>query len=335
MELYKNVGGYCVFLERTLYNREMARVLVLGGAGYIGSVFISYLLDSGFEVTVIDNFEYDKNSLSAFGGNSNLKIVVADQTDSELMAGFYSMGFDWIFPLAGIVGAPACSKMKTRAHAINLDAQIYLFDHTPKHSRIIMPTTNSAYGTTHGDYEVDETYPLAPISEYAKQKVEVERALLSRKNVCSFRLATVFGMSPRMRLDLLVNDFVRRAMRDRSISIFEGNFMRNYVHVRDVSRAFIFAMEHWDIFRDEVFNLGHPNANISKLDLARMVAAETDGDVQVFEADFAKDLDQRNYRISNRKIIQTGFEFNFDLLSGIKELINGIPPYIFERYGNA
>lgn len=307
----------------------------MGGAGYIGSVLIGYLLSRGFEVTVIDNFEYDKNSLGSFGGDSNLKIIVADQTDSDLMSSFYSMGFDWIFPLAGIVGAPACSRMKKKANEINLDAQLFLFDHASIHSRIIMPTTNSAYGTTNGDFEVDETYPLAPISEYAKQKVEVERALLRRKNVCSFRLATVFGMSPRMRLDLLVNDFVRRAMRDRSIAIFEGHFMRNYVHVRDVSRAFIFAMEHWDNFKDEVFNLGHPRANISKIDLANLVASEFEGEVHVFEADFAKDLDQRNYRISNRKVLETGFEFKFDLLSGIKELRNGISPFIHERYGNA
>lgn len=312
----------------------MQRVLVLGGAGYIGSVLVDFLLKREFQVTVIDNFQYEKNTLALYGSNSNLEVVVADQTDNDVMSNYYAKNFDWIIPLAGIVGAPACSRMKNRANAINLKAQLFLFDQAPSSSKIIMPTTNSAYGTTSGNVEVDETYKLSPISDYAKQKVEVEHALLLRDNVCSFRLATVFGMSPRMRLDLLVNDFVRRAIRDRSIVVFEGHFMRNYVHVRDVSRAFIFAMENWMNFKDNVFNLGNPSANVSKIDLANMVASEFEDKVNVIEVEYGRDLDQRNYRISNLKVLKTGFEFKHNLLSGIRELKNSLTPFIKEEFGN-
>jgi nucleoside-diphosphate-sugar epimerase len=311
----------------------MNRVLITGGAGYIGSILVKDLLDANYQVTVLDNFQYKQNSLAHLASNTALEVFQVDICSKDQVNKFLKQDYDWYIPLAAIVGAPACKKNEFIAKQINNVAQVEAFNLLPKSTRIIMPTTNSAYGTTTGNDFVDERYPLKPISLYASDKVEVEKALMERGDFCSFRLATVFGMSPRMRMDLLVNDFVRRALKDHAISLFEGHFMRNFVHVRDVSRAFLFSMTNWQSFENQIFNVGHPNANISKLDLARLVASEV-GDATILYDDKSFDADKRNYRISNDKIISKGFEFKYDLIAGIRELKMHLPPLIYEVHGN-
>jgi nucleoside-diphosphate-sugar epimerase len=311
----------------------MGRVLVTGGAGYIGSILVKDLLDADYQVTVLDNFQYRQNSLAHLASSSALEVYQLDICSRELIKPFLTDKFDWYIPLAAIVGAPACKKNEFMAKQVNNFAQVDAFNLLPIGTKIIMPTTNSAYGTTTGNDFVDEEYPLKPISSYASDKVEVEKALIKRGNFCSFRLATVFGMSPRMRMDLLVNDFVRRALKDHVISLFEGHFMRNFVHVRDVSRAFLFSMKNWENFENHIFNVGHPSANISKLDLARLVAGEV-GDATILYDDKSFDTDKRNYRISNDKILSRGFEFKYDLIAGIRELKMHLPPLIYEVHGN-
>jgi nucleoside-diphosphate-sugar epimerase len=311
---------------------KMENVLVTGGGGYIGSVLVPALLDNGYGVTVLDSFAYSENSLAMYYLNPNLKVVVGDCRDTQLLKDL-STATDWIIPLAAIVGAPACKADPINAYSINVESAITLFDVSPKNAKIIMPTSNSAYGTTPAGSVTDESSPMNPISEYAEHKVLVEKALLSRGNAVSFRLATVFGMSPRMRLDLLVNNLVYRAITDRSVLLFEADFIRNFIHVRDVAKAILFAMKNWESFNGEVFNVGLSSANISKRALCDLIALEIPGFVYV-EAEMGKDPDQRNYTVSNSKIESKGFAPDVDLVMGIQELVKGIPTLKPLRYVN-
>ena len=309
----------------------MAKVLVTGGAGYIGSILVPDLLQDGHEVTVIDNFLYRQNSLASSFIDSKLKVVVGDIREISLIAKLISEN-EVIIPLAAIVGAPSCNKDAFAAKSVNLDAAISIIDLTSKDQVIIMPTTNSSYGTTlPGEVSTEES-PLKPISSYAQHKVEVERHLLEKGNCVSFRLATVFGMSPRMRLDLLVNDMVYRAIHDRSVVLFEADFVRNYVHVRDVSRVLRWAMGDSEA-RGEVFNFGLTEANLSKRMLCKKIQEFIPGFTFV-EAEFGKDPDQRNYIVSNAKIEAFGFKFEFGLRRGLAELVNGLPSLRGSVYTN-
>jgi len=299
----------------------MSKVLVTGGAGYIGSILVPDLLGSGHEVTVVDNFLYRQNSLASSFIDSKLNVIVGDIRDESLMKQVIAAN-DVIIPLAAIVGAPACNRDSTAAESVNLVAAKQIINLTSSDQLIVMPTTNSSYGTTKPGEVSTELSPLNPISSYALHKVEVEKHLLEKGNCVSFRLATVFGMSPRMRLDLLVNDMVYRAIHDRSVVLFEADFVRNYVHVRDVSRVIQWALTSSKA-TGEVFNFGLTEANLTK----RMLCEKIQELVPEFtfqEAQLGKDPDQRNYIVSNAKIETAGFKFEYGLKKGLTELTKGL-----------
>lgn len=306
----------------------MKRILVTGGAGYIGSILVPELLSKGHHVTVIDNFMYRQPSLAAVVSHPNFNLVYGDVRDQPLMKTQLSTA-DVIIPLAAIVGAPACAKDPLTASSINKDATIWLFDQLSRQQQIIMPTTNSAYGSGDKNNYCDETSPLNPLSLYAKDKVVVEKSLMQKNHATSFRLATVFGISPRMRLDLLVNNFVHRALTDKFVILFEGHFKRNYVHVRDVCRAFTFAIDHPDKVAGEVFNFGLSEANISKQELCVAIQVHVP-EFTFLDAPLAKDPDQRNYLVSNEKIESRGMKAQVGLSEGISELVKGLK--MFEQY---
>ena len=306
----------------------MQNILVTGGAGYIGSILVPELLEKGHRVTVIDNFMYRQPSLAAVVSSPNLELVYADVRD-YLTVKKYIAAADVVIPLAAIVGAPACARDPLTASSINRDSIIWLFKQLSADQQIIMPTTNSAYGSGDENNYCDENSPLNPLSLYAKDKVLVEKELMQHTKATSFRLATVFGISPRMRLDLLVNNFVHRAMTDKFVVLFEGHFKRNYVHVRDVSQAFCFAIENPDKVEGEIFNFGLSEANISKEELCKAIQLLLP-EFAFLNAPLAKDPDQRNYIVSNEKIETRGMKASVRLSDGIAELIKGLK--MFEQY---
>ncbi len=297
------------------------RILVTGGAGYIGSILVPSLLRHGYKVTVLDNFMYKVSSLSASCLDEKLEIIKGDLRDEGLLSKIIPR-FDCIIPLAAYVGAPLCDSDPFTSKLVNQDATLKLLKMISNNQKVIMPTTNSAYGTGDSDNYCDEESPLNPISSYAIQKVEVETALMEKHNSVSLRLATVFGMSPKMRLDLLVNDFTYRACNDGYIVIYEGNFKRNYIHVTDVARSFIFCIENFSKMRNNIYNVGLSEANISKFELCELIKKYIPN-FYIHEAQFQKDKDQRNYIVSNKKIESFGFKPVIDLETGIKELIKG------------
>ena len=297
------------------------KVLVTGGAGYIGSTLVGYLLDAGHEVTVVDNFMYDTTSLNHFCAHPKFDVHRADVRVREQIVPFLKNA-DIVIPLASIVGAPACNRDPVAAKTVNNDAIMMMFKELAREQVVLMPTTNSAYGSGNEDNFCDETTPLNPISTYALDKVEVENALMDRENSISFRLATVFGMSPRLRLDLLVNDFTYRAYRDGAIVLFESHFKRNYIHVRDVCGAFMLGIEKLDNMRGEIFNVGLSTANLSKLELCQAIHKHVPNFTFV-ESNIGHDPDQRNYIVSNEKIEKAGFIAQHSLDAGIVELLKG------------
>lgn len=310
----------------------MKNILVTGGAGYIGSVLVPCLLDSGYEVTVIDNFMYRQQSLANIIRNTRMNLVFGDVRDQSLMKEHLAKA-DIVIPLAAIVGAPACDKNPFGAKSVNRDSILWLIETLSNDQQIIMPTTNSAYGSGNKDNYCDETSPLRPLSLYAKHKVEVEERLMSHPNATSFRLATVFGISPRMRLDLLVNNFVFRAITDGFIVVFEGHFKRNYIHLLDVVQAFMLSIEKPGIFSGEIFNVGLSTANISKLELC-MEIKKFITKFTFVEVAYGKDPDQRDYIVSNSKIEGTGFTPKVSLSMGLAELIKGLKMFDLRPYTN-
>jgi nucleoside-diphosphate-sugar epimerase len=310
----------------------MKKILVTGGAGYIGSILVPMLLEWDYKVTVVDNFMYKQPSLASSISNKNLKIIYDDVRNYSSMKKILAAN-DVIIPLAAIVGAPACDRDPVMASSINKDSILWLFDNVSKDHQIIMPTTNSAYGSGDRNNHCDENSELNPLSLYAKDKVTVEQALMQLDNSTSFRLATVFGLSPRMRLDLLVNNFVYRAVNDKFVVLFEGHFKRNYVHVLDVANAFIFAVENQKIVKNQIFNFGLSEANISKIELCESIQRQVPG-FTFLEAPLAKDPDQRNYIVSNAKIEAVGMKAQVSLDSGISELIKGMGMYRSNIYSN-
>ncbi|MEK7634775.1 MAG: NAD(P)-dependent oxidoreductase [Patescibacteria group bacterium] len=299
----------------------MAKILITGAAGYIGSVLVPELLKREYEVIAIDNFIYNQNSLLDCVHNQNLTIIRGDARDEKLISK-YMEGADFIIPLACIVGAPACDKDPQMAKSINLEAIEMILKLRKPDQKIIFPNTNSGYGIGKEGSHCDENSPLNPISLYGKLKVEAEKAVLEAGNSVVFRLATVFGISPRMRLDLLVNDFTYRALNDRFIVLFEANFKRNYIHIRDVVRAFIHTMDNFSLMKGEAYNLGLSDANLSKMELCDEIKKQLPNFYYV-EAKIGEDIDKRNYIVSNDKIEKTGFKPEVSLQKGIKELIKG------------
>lgn len=307
-------------------------ILVTGGAGYIGSMLVPNLLEQGYKVTVIDNFMYKQTSLASSVHNSNLELIFGDVRDKSLMAKLLSRA-DLIIPLAAIVGAPACEKDYVTAETINKESTLWLIKNVSANQRIIMPTTNSAYGSGDQNNFCDENSPLNPLSLYAKDKVIVEKELMNRSNSTSFRLATVFGLSSRMRLDLLVNNFVFRALSDGFIVIFEGNFKRNYIHIQDVVSAFSLAIQNEQTFKNEIFNVGLSEANLSKIELCEEIRKIVPNFVYL-ESPLGKDPDQRNYIVSNKKIELAGFQTKKSLQVGLRELISGMKMYDQKLFTN-
>lgn len=310
----------------------MSKILVTGGAGYIGSVLVSSLLEDGHEVKVVDNFMYRQTSLAHLIRNTNLQLVIEDVRNYGAMKSYVNWA-DVIIPLAAIVGAPACDKDPVSAKSINKDSVMWLLDEIGKGQQIIMPTTNSAYGSGEEGNFCDESSPLRPLSLYARDKVEVEERLMSHANATSFRLATVFGISPRMRLDLLVNNFAYRAITDGYVIVFEGHFKRNYIHLLDVVQAFRLAVSNPSSFRGEIFNVGLSSANISKLELCEEIKKLVPN-FTFIEAPLGKDPDQRNYIVSNRKIENCGFVPMVTLRSGLIELVKNLGMFKSSSFSN-
>tara|TARA_B100000686_G_C16788254_1_gene976798 strand:+ start:1428 stop:2369 length:942 start_codon:yes stop_codon:yes gene_type:complete len=296
-------------------------ILITGGAGYIGSILTPTLLEQNYEVTVLDNLLFKQKSLLGCCSYKNFEFIEGDICDIELTKKIIPK-FDIIIPLAAIVGAPACKKNPIIAKLVNEEASMNFMNATSINQKIIFPTTNSGYGIGEKDKFCDETTPLNPISEYGKQKVKIEKAYLDKGNAVSFRLATVFGMSPRMRTDLLVNDFVDKAIRDRVLILFEENFRRNFIHIRDVSNAIVFAIENYDKMRGNAFNVGLSSANLTKKQLAEKIK-EHIPELYIHSQQIGEDPDKRDYLVSNKKIETLGWKANFNIDDGIKELIKG------------
>ena len=310
----------------------MMKILVTGGAGYLGSTMVPDLLAAGHEVTVLDNFMYKQNSLAHVCHYPSFKVVRGDIRIESIMRPLIAEA-DVIIPLAALVGAPLCSKDPVGAKTVNHDAVMLMLKLVGKEQILLMPTTNSAYGTGDENNYCTEESPLRPISQYAIEKVEIEKAFMEHPNAISFRLATVFGMSPRMRTDLLVNDFTYRAVYDRFVVLFESYFKRNYIHVRDVSRVFQHALKNFDAMRGQIFNVGLSEANVSKQELCEHIQKHVQ-DFIFLEAPVGKDPDQRNYVVSNEKIESTGFKPMHSLDAGIAELVKGYTMIKNSCYGN-
>lgn len=307
-------------------------ILVTGGAGYLGSTMVPDLLNAGHRVTVLDNFMFKQTSLHHVCNNLNFSVVKGDIRVESNIAPLLKKA-DIVIPLAALVGAPLCNFDPVGANTINHDAISMMLKLLSPEQIVLMPTTNSAYGTGEKDNLCTEESPLKPISLYAKEKLKVEQELMQRTNVISFRLATVFGMSPRMRIDLLVNDFTYRAVHDRFIVLFESSFKRNYIHVRDVSRVFQHAIEHFDVMKGEIYNVGLSDANISKRELCARIQKQIP-DFVFIDAPVGKDIDQRNYIVSNAKLEATGFKTTISLEAGIAELIKGYTMIKNTQYSN-
>ena len=307
-------------------------ILVTGGAGYLGSTMVPDLLAEGHKVTVLDNFMFKQTSLNHCCYHPNFTVVKGDIRQKDTMLALMKEA-DVIIPLAALVGAPLCSLDPIGATTINHDAIELMLKLLSKDQIVLMPTTNSAYGTGDKDNYCNEESPLRPISQYAIEKVEIEKELMQHPSAISFRLATVFGMSPRMRIDLLVNDFTYRAVNDRFVVLFESHFKRNYIHVRDVSRVFQHALNNHDAMKGEIYNVGLSNANVSKKELCEHIQKQVP-DFIFIDEQIGKDPDQRNYIVSNEKIESTGFKTEFSLDRGIGELLKGYTMIKNSRYGN-
>ncbi|MCP5196298.1 MAG: NAD(P)-dependent oxidoreductase [Gammaproteobacteria bacterium] len=308
------------------------KILVTGGAGYLGSIMVPDLLAAGHQVTVLDNFMFKQTSLNHCCYSPNFTVIKGDIRSESTIAPLIK-GADVIIPLAALVGAPLCSLDPVGATTINHDAIALMLKLISKQQIVLMPTTNSAYGTGDENNYCTEESPLQPISQYAIEKVAVEKELMQHPSAISFRLATVFGMSPRMRIDLLVNDFTYRAVYDRFVVLFESHFKRNYIHVRDVSRAFQHALNNHDRMKGQIYNVGLSDANVSKKELCEHIQKQCP-DFVFIEAPVGKDPDQRNYIVSNAKIEAMGYKPEFSLDRGIAELIKGYSMIRNTRYGN-
>lgn len=296
-------------------------ILVTGGAGYLGSIMVPELLRAGHRVTVLDNFMFKQASLNHVAADPRFDIVRGDCRDEALVASLLTKA-DVVIPLAALVGAPLCAQDPVGATSTNLDAQRMLVRRLSPSQRVLMPITNSGYGIgEEGKFCTEET-PMRPISLYGIHKVEVEKAVLDHGNAISFRLATVFGMAPRMRLDLLVNDFVYRAVNDRALVLFESHFKRNYIHVRDVAGAFLHGLDNFDRMKGGPYNVGLSDANLSKRELCDRIQVHLPG-VVVLDAPIGEDPDKRDYIVSNEKLESTGWRPVHSLDDGIVELIKG------------
>ncbi len=307
-------------------------ILVTGAAGYIGSILVPQLLNEGHQVIAVDNFMYQQTSLLDCCVDRKLTLIRGDVRDRAFISTHVRQA-DVIVPLACFTGASICAKDPDGAKAVNLDAIHLLLKFISKEQRIIFPTTNSGYGIGQEGILCDENTPLRPISLYGRLKVEAEKAILDAGNSVTLRLATAFGISPRMRLDLIVNDFVYQAVNRGSLVLFEGHFKRNFIHVRDVARAFGHTLKHFEKMKGESYNVGLSDCNLSKRELCEEIKKQVPNFYFV-EAEIGEDPDKRNYMVSNQKIENTGFWPKWSLQDGIAELIKGYQIIKRDQYAN-
>ena len=307
-------------------------ILVTGGAGYVGSVLVPLLLSKGHTVTVLDNLMYKQASLLDCCIDRKLTLLRGDVRDERLLSDLVKKA-DAVLPLACLTGAPICTRDPEGAKAINFEAIKNIAKLLSPRQMIVFPSTNSGYGVGQSDIYCTEETPLRPVSIYGRLKVEVESLLLDNGNCVTFRFATLFGVSPRMRLDLLVNDFVYRAVTDRFLILFEPHFKRNFLHVRDGANAFVHALENYGQMKGRPFNVGLSDANISKMELSEAIRTFVP-ELCVMVAEVGKDPDQRNYIVSNQRIEATGFKPQHSLREGVEELIKGYQIIRRDQYGN-
>lgn len=307
-------------------------ILVTGAAGYIGSILIPKLLDCGHKIIALDTYDRGDTTLAHVAANPKFEPVRGDARQEDTLKELLS-GADIVIPLAALVGAPLCKQDPIAARTTNLDAIHSLMKLMSSDQRIIYPTTNSGYGVGQKGVFCTEETPLNPISLYGVTKVEAEKAILDRGNGITLRLATVFGMAPRMRIDLLVNDFTYRAVTDRAVVLFEGEAKRNYIHVRDVAKAFLHAIDNYDVMNGEPYNVGLSTANLSKLELCDKIREYVPGFVSL-QAPIGEDPDKRDYIVSNEKLEKTGWLPDHSIEMGIEELIRGYRMIRNGRFSN-
>ena len=307
-------------------------VLVTGGAGYIGSVLSKVLLDEGYSVRVLDNFRYEQNSLLDCCTKENFSVIRGDCRDKDTISKAVK-DVEVIIHLAALVGAPVCNADSVAAQTTNYDAVKLLLSLRSKDQKILFPCTNSGYGIGEKNKFCTEETPLKPVSLYGVTKVQAEKLILESGNSISFRLATVFGVSPRMRIDLLVNDFVYRAVKDKYVVVFEAHFKRNYIHIQDVARVFLHGIKNFDKLKNQAYNVGLSDANVSKLELCEIIKRHIP-DFVFIESEIGKDPDKRDYIVSNEKIEKTGFKPIISLDMGIRELTKGFTILQNSKYSN-
>lgn len=308
------------------------KILVTGAAGYIGSVLVPMLLAEGHEVTALDNFMFGQSSLLDCCHYPTLKIVRGDARNRELLKKLMEP-VDAIFPLACLTGAPLCSADPLEAESVIVGGVTSILELRRQEQKIIYPTTNSGYGLGQKDNFCTEETPLKPISLYGRLKVKAETDIIKAGNAITLRLATAFGVSPRMRLDLLVNDFTYRAVYDRYVILFEAHFKRNYIHVRDVARAFLHCLKNFEAMKDQPYNVGLSDANLSKLELCEEIKKQVK-EFYFYESPIGEDPDKRDYIVSNEKIERTGYRPEFSIQKGLAELIKGYEVIKRTQYAN-
>jgi len=294
------------------------KILITGGAGYIGSELIQYFIDD-HEVVVIDSLMYDPTSLLRYTTSRNFTFVKGDVRNTKLL-GKLMKDCDVIIPLAALVGFPLCDRDPRTAVEINYEVNQWIADNKRPEQRVVYPCTNSGYGTSEDGTVRTEESPLNPVSLYGRTKVDAEEAYRNTDNCVTFRLATVYGPASRMRTDLLVNNFVLRTLRDRILVLYECEFMRNYVHIQDVCKAFKFVLESWDVCINDTFNVGNDALNMNKLQLAQVIQRHLP--LEIIRAEFTSDPDTRDYIVSSEKIYNKGFVCDYNLDEGIKQLIS-------------
>jgi nucleoside-diphosphate-sugar epimerase len=293
-------------------------VLITGGAGYIGSELVQFMLDEGHKVTVLDNLEYGADSLLRYVGNDNFHFEKLDVRRTELLKPYLNNA-DAIIPLACLVGFPLCEKRPTDAVQVNYEVNKWIADNKSPDQMLVYPCTNSGYGVSDGGNVCTEESPLNPISLYGITKVDAEKVYQDTAGCITLRLATVFGPSSRARTDLLVNNFVLKAIKDRILVLYECEFMRNYIHIWDICRVYIWMLNNFSALKNETYNVGNDHINMNKLQLAQKIAEHTP--LEIIKAEFTQDPDKRDYIVSSQKLFDTGFECKYDLDDGIKQLL--------------